>query len=605
MKIPGVGAGSIDEFLALLRSNIDSSILYTFPLFSDELPAPKVIVDYEHLSEIDIKTLRDDGYISNGLFNKLSRNNYILLTDVLHCRRKELMKLPTFGKTAMDELIAFLSHIIPEERRGDFELFDEGDSVLSIPECSMNDSLSLLGLSKRTLNSLNRGYFYTLGDLNGLGRKEIFERCRGMGKKCLDELFNSSLLPDYLLRRSLATLPPAEQLKTSFYISDYIKNNFPERYVDMFFLKFAHNDDTAYLKYGISRQAVSQKIDKIKKGLREAFASNLIAPFIRDSITDMARKGFKLTNENNFDPLLPDSAVVKIINMLFPGFFYIYKNQALLSTWVLSYDYNADKIITLVRNYLSEKIYTTDEELYSIADIPDGFVDDMKIVHRYGKYISSISSEKYLNIIIFVNENSYRSFSVREIAEKYGYDESYVRNTLLRLPNVVNVGMSKYALFKDGYHGTSPYKTLDIIVDLLEKEGKPILRERLVDEVLKVRDINRNSVIQAIYSNSDTLTEIEGNKVALAKWGYEARKYDHNSYENKLEDVVLKILKTSFFPLTIKEISKEIRELYGDTASDNATSIHAALQKLKQQYPLVQSMHGQEASYFLDDDGDK
>jgi hypothetical protein len=99
--------------------------------------------------------------------------------------------------------------------------------------------------------------------------------------------------------------------------------------------------------------------------------------------------------------------------------------------------------------------------------------------------------------------------------------------------------------------------------------------------------------------------EIDGNKVALTEWGFKPKEVERNEYDTTVEDAVLEVLKTSFFPMTIKDIAKEINERFGNSASDNVVSIHAALQKLRQKYPLVQSMHGQEASYFLDDDLDK
>ena len=55
---------------------------------------------------------------------------------------------------------------------------------------------------------------------------------------------------------------------------------------------------------------------------------------------------------------------------------------------------------------------------------------------------------------------------------------------------------------------------------------------------------------------------------------------------------------------SIKDIAKEIKRDYGDTASSNPVSIHAAITKLSTTHNIIRAMHGLEASYYLDEESD-
>lgn len=553
----------------------------------------------QSIGTIFIRRLFDAHLISVRLCNALLNNGFLDLDQVLSTPFSDFCNLPHIGKTTLEELHRFLSDLVPEHEQSKYPFFHNSD-VIEIPLEFFSTPISNLDLSIRTKNSLLNSDIFNLGDLNGKTKDDL-KQCRGMGLKGLSEIFDSSLIEDYIKRvkfdKLLNTLSPSEQLEHCDYISGYVAKNFPDDYYELFLGRYNGKLLEILPKYGITRQRAYQKINKVLNSIKNGFSSKEIAPFILDSFKQGLEDGVKICDEHNIDPLINDSGVANILSTIFPSMFRIIKLPYMNNSWAFEPFRNIKIEIEALRDYLNDKVYCRKEELLEFSTLKYDFIKDLSFVYEYGEFFSNCSSESKFNVLKFIDDNKNRVFTVKEICDKYGLEDRYVRALLLRTPGIINVGLSKYAVSEND----KPYKTLDIIVDILKKEGEPIDKEKLINEVLKIRDINRSSVIQAIYSNGDYVIEIEGGKLALTEWGYKQKEFTHITYENKVEDVVLEILKTSYFPLTIKEISKEIENRYGDSASNNIVSIHAALQKLKNEYPLVQSMHGQEASYFLDD----
>lgn len=603
--LPGIGVGGTTDLLIFLKNNIPKEELQLWPLINGNAIPREEGLDYSNIDYLDVRSLRIHDLISVRLGNTLIKNKLYLIKDVLGITRSRLAKYPHFGFVSLEELDYFLNLLVPDSDKKLYKYFlDDEEEKMHVPDSLKNQSILSLGLSKRATNSLLRGQYYSLGDLDGQSRSRIVSRCRGMGTKCISEIFDSNIIEDYVSRMTLAQLPPEEQLKSAKYISDFVREGFSDTFFDMFMEKYQFENNTIHIKYKISRQAISLKINKVLAGIKDGFKTNRIAPFIYSSVMDKVSHCCPLDEKHDFDPVLSNRAVIRIFCSIFPGSIDTYRHACIRRVWAFNRSNNIGAMIHKAREYLAEVTYCTKEELMSATGMSGELIDDIIFIHHYGSFVSTITQEKYFDVFFYTREHASEVFTVKDIADEYGLDEKYVRNTLLRIPNVVNVGLSKYAMVSEA-DNNQPYKTLDIIVDLLKKAGKPLYRDYLVNEVLKKRDINRSSVIQAIYQNGDLLMDIDDNKVALTKWGYKPKEIDHNEYETKVEDAVLAVLKSSFFPMTIKDIAKEINDRFGSNASDNVVSIHSALQKLKQKYPLVQSMHGQEASYFLDDDFEK
>ena len=556
------------------------------------------------IGTVFIRRFFDARLISVRLCNALLNNDFIDLDQVLSTPFSDFSKMPHFGKTSLDELYKFLSDIIPVEDQSRYPFFHDM-SILDIPSSLFLTPINNLDLSRRTKNSLLNAGFSYLGDLNGKRKEDIKKQCKGMGVKCLSEIFDSSIIDDYVKRveqeNLIQTLSPSEQLQYCTDISGFVKNNYPSDYCDLFFGRYNGKLTEILPKYDITRQRAYQKTNKVLEGIKNGFSSKEVAPFILEAFSRGVKDGIKLDNGNDIDSVISNSGVASIISAIFPSLFVVVKLPSMNNSWAFDPFRNIKKEVTTLKEYLDGRVYCKKEELLENTNLSYGFIKDLSFVYEYGDYFSNCMSENKFKVLKYIDDNRNRIFTIQEICDEYNLGDRYVRSLLLRRFDIINVGLSKYAVSENrGVENGRPYKTLDIIIDILNKEGKPINKEHLISEVLKIRDINRSSVIQAIYSNSDHVIEIDGGMLALTKWGYKQKELSHITYENKVQDVVLEILESSYFPLTIKEISKEIANRYGDSASDNIVSIHAALQKLKQEYPLVQSMHGSEASYFLD-----
>ena len=113
-------------------------------------------------------------------------------------------------------------------------------SILGIPSSLFLTPINNLDLSRRTKNSLlNAGFLY-LGDLNEKRKEDIKKQCKGMGIKCLSEIFDSSIIDDCVKRveqeNLIQTLIPSEQLQYCTDISGFVKNNYPSDYCDILWI---------------------------------------------------------------------------------------------------------------------------------------------------------------------------------------------------------------------------------------------------------------------------------------------------------------------------------------------------------------------------------
>jgi len=95
----------------------------------------------------------------------------------------------------------------------------------------------------------------------------------------------------------------------------------------------------------------------------------------------------------------------------------------------------------------------------------------------------------------------------REVAaeiNRVGFDEKRalaetVHNELIRDARFVLVGRGLYALHEWGF---TPGKVSDLIVRLLEAAGRPLLKQDLVEAVLKERLVRRNTVLMSLANRS-------------------------------------------------------------------------------------------------------
>lgn len=87
-----------------------------------------------------------------------------------------------------------------------------------------------------------------------------------------------------------------------------------------------------------------------------------------------------------------------------------------------------------------------------------------------------------------------------------------VHNELIKDNRFVLIGRGIYALADWGY---VPGTVKDVIMDILQKEGKPIDRESLISRVMGQRKVQKNTVLLNL-QNKDYFQKVEENKYFLA-----------------------------------------------------------------------------------------
>lgn len=160
-----------------------------------------------------------------------------------------------------------------------------------------------------------------------------------------------------------------------------------------------------------------------------------------------------------------------------------------------------DKVIV---NYLHaakgvEKNQFNEFGLHDWTEISPKDVGDKAylVMRHHGK------PEHYSEITDLINKHA--------IDHKKAYKET-VHNKLIKDKRFVLIGRGTYALTEWGY---KPGVVSDIIVDVLRKNGAPMSREAILDEVLKQRTVKPNTVLVGL-SNKKIIKKVGKNLYDLA-----------------------------------------------------------------------------------------
>ncbi len=136
---------------------------------------------------------------------------------------------------------------------------------------------------------------------------------------------------------------------------------------------------------------------------------------------------------------------------------------------------------------------------------------------EYGlSHWNTITPKRMGDKIYLVMKKHGKPLHFREIAEyinKSGFDskQAYaptVHNELILDDRYVLVGRGIYALTEWGY---TPGVVGDVIYEILKKQGEPMTRDEIVDEVLKQRMVKKGTVYLAL-SNGDKFKKVEQGK---------------------------------------------------------------------------------------------
>jgi len=107
--------------------------------------------------------------------------------------------------------------------------------------------------------------------------------------------------------------------------------------------------------------------------------------------------------------------------------------------------------------------------------------------------------------------------AITDLINKHGFDKRVahketVHNELIKDPRFVLVGRGIYALTEWGYQKGV---VADVIIEVLKKAKGPLLRDEIIDEVMKRRFVKRNTILVAL-SNKKLFAKVAKNRYALA-----------------------------------------------------------------------------------------
>ena len=111
--------------------------------------------------------------------------------------------------------------------------------------------------------------------------------------------------------------------------------------------------------------------------------------------------------------------------------------------------------------------------------------------------------EHYSVITNMINESKFDS--------RIAYQET-VHNELIKDDRFVLIGRGIYALSEWGY---KKGVVADVIVEILKNSGRPLTRDEIIDQVLKKRQVKRNTILVGL-SNKNHFQKIGKDKYSLA-----------------------------------------------------------------------------------------
>ena len=105
---------------------------------------------------------------------------------------------------------------------------------------------------------------------------------------------------------------------------------------------------------------------------------------------------------------------------------------------------------------------------------------------------------------------------ITELINKAKFDnrtayKETVHNELIKDPRFILIGRGIYALNEWGY---KPGVVSDVIKEIMQEAGKPLSRDKIIEEVLKRRQVKRNTILVGL-SNKKLFKKVERNLYAL------------------------------------------------------------------------------------------
>ena len=517
--------------------------------------------------------------------NALHNNGVNTLDELLSLSDDDMMNLRGFGKTAYDEVTSVVANLSQEEveelmhqNHDEPTPFDHFDH----PEEQLRVSVESLGLSARTTNALTNNGIHTLRELSELSFSDLSE-LRGLGAKGVSEL-SAFGISAFTLRRGTVTYTRSESVSFQDYITSSLKERqlrIIERYYGL--VGAASTLQIVGEEEQVTRERVRQIIKKTLVKIKKDIDSGRVYPSPKEALVVAAEELTPINALPELSSVYPDEAMALLFADIYPEEISIFKSPRLQNAWVVSDSDAMSAIVDRSYDALMQQVGPVHiTELAKVHEIPEGVLYDFTGTTISNEFIVLSTNRRAMGVdrvyeITQLMDSTVRPMSVSEIAKHLGVNERIARSLLGRVPGVVNVGLSTYAMEKYGY---SNKKTAEIIYELLTLEGEPVPMDRVIDYVQKYRTVSDGAVYGAISVESHLFSRLDDNYLALSEWGYEPAEQKVRKLEVSAVDAVMHVLERGEAPLSQGEILKRITATFGDKSTGSQVTVASVLKKL-------------------------
>ena len=288
-------------------------------------------------------------------------------------------------------------------------------------------------------------------------------------------------------------------------------------------------------KYNITRERVRQIIyftkKKIDKNLNPFLKKNIL------SIEQIVQKNGGLATESkivadlNLENSVANLGIIRVLAHLNSNLIILKKTLKTKMAWsskkfsiakVTQYINEIEKILdskkqTLTVGDILKKMKTkqTQAAINSIIDIANTLM--LSKNHRVGKTSwPDINPKNTKDKIYYVLNEAEKPLHFREIWENIKNSNfagrvpsiPTVHNELIADLRFVLIGKGIYALTKWGY---KPGTVKDLLNEMLKKSSKSINQNEIIDKILKMRMISKNTIVMNLISNSHFVRSNDGN----------------------------------------------------------------------------------------------
>jgi DNA-directed RNA polymerase specialized sigma subunit len=460
-----------------------------------------------------------------------------------------------------------------DPNRADIAQSYDGDKIqvdASLATLPVADS----NFSRRTINALLRNGIVLLGDLQNYSFADLRENFTGMGLTSVQEV-------EAFLRNAAQ----AEYLE----LHDFLLKSIKQRHLEVFDSYYSLSNysskktlEAVAQEYGVTRERIRQINKTVLEKVGRAIRAKLIKPDIELAIFDNINSPLQAMPE--LSPVYNKQAVVRVYVDTEALEIALYKNPRLNSEWVIDNDFNIESQVNravealkaqigpVKIDELAEEFSVTEKVLY---DIRNTTISDGLIVLNTNK--RATGNDLAFEIKDYMDK-AVRPVTITEIANALNLTMNQTRGLIYRIPGVVNVGLSTYALSKYGYSGRS---IIEIAAEFLAAEGEPAHIDRITSYVTKYRLVKDSSVPAQINASPEIFTRLDESFYALKEWGYEPTdSIQSTRLEVPAKDAVLDILSGSEVPMSPTDVLKAVIEKYGDRSTTKAVTVYSVLVNL-------------------------